>query len=100
MYHNVYASLDYYGGEHCVHSAKAPIQPDFPGHHLRGSRRAPGEVYFTLCTGQAAPLITAAAAAVSQVQRNREERILEQKLPLKSGVSVSLKEQRVVLLRG
>ena len=48
-----------------AYSVKAPLQSDFPGPHLRGSRRAPGQVYFTLCTAQAAPLITAAGSEKS-----------------------------------
>lgn len=52
----VYASLGYYGRGHCVRGVKAPFQPDFPGHHLRGSRLGPScQVYFTLCTAQAPP---------------------------------------------
>ena len=68
-----------------AYGVKAPFQLDFPGHHLRGNRKAaaPG-LFYTL-------LITA-------ILRNLEERGLEEKL-MPEG-SVFLEEQRKSLLRG
>ena len=71
-----------------AYGVKAPFQLDFPGHHLRGNRKAaaPGLFY--------TPLITAAATVLG----NLEQRGLEEKLMLEG--SVFLEEQRKSLLRG
>ena len=71
-----------------AYGVKAPLQLDFPGHHLRGNRKAaaPGLFY--------TPLITATATVLG----NLEERGLEEKL-MPEG-SVFLEEQRKPLLRG